>query len=122
MVFLVVDDNVQMRASVTRYLCTRVPGQHTVYEASDGAEAIGMYERFRPDWVLMDIAMEPIDGLTASRAIRESDPEAKIIILTSYDDPGYRAAAEKVGTKAFVLKEHLNDIGGILSSLPAPST
>jgi two-component system response regulator DegU len=115
MMFLVAEDNAQMRDSIKRYLSTRIPDRHTVYEAGDGAEAIELYERFRPDWVLMDIAMEPIDGLTASRRILEMHPDANIIILTNYDDAGYRAAAKKAGTKAFVLKEHLSTIGSILS-------
>ncbi len=69
-----------------------------------------LYERVHPDWVLMDIAMEPVDGLAASRTILKLHPDAKIIILTNYDDPDYRDAARKVGTIAFVLKEHLSDL------------
>ena len=115
MMFLVAEDNAPMRDSIKRYLCTQLPDHHTVYEASDGAQAIEMFERFHPDWVLMDIAMEPVDGLTASRRVLEKFPDANIIILTNFDDAGYRAAAKKAGTKAFVLKEHLSTIGSILS-------
>jgi two-component system response regulator DegU len=74
-----------------------------------------MYEQQRPDWVLMDIQMEPVDGLIASRMILAAHPDAKIIILTNYDDPGYRQAARQLGTRAFILKEHLADIAAILS-------
>jgi DNA-binding NarL/FixJ family response regulator len=64
----------------------------------------------------MDIKMEPMDGLTATRAIIASHPFAKIIILTSYDDARYRKAAREAGTIAFVSKEHLQDIPTILST------
>ncbi len=114
MIFLVVEDNFRMRESIAAYLYTRVPGRHTVYKAADGAEAIELYERLQPDWVLMDIAMDPVDGLTASQTILASHPCAKIIMLTNYDDAGYRTAAKKAGTKAFVLKEHLQEIAEIL--------
>ncbi len=114
MLLLVVDDNARMRASIKRYLSERISDQHTIREAADGAEAIAMYERLRPDWVLMDVAMEPIDGLTASRTILRSHADARIIILTNYDDPGYRKAARKAGTKAFVLKDNLSDVASML--------
>ncbi len=113
---LIAEDNTRMRESIKRFLSTRLPGHHTVIEAADGGEAIECYERMHPDWVLMDIAMEPVDGLAASRAILRSHPEAKIIILTNYDEARYRAVANEIGTKAFILKEHLGDI---LSILPA---
>jgi len=64
--------------------------------------------------VLMDIAMEPVDGLAASRAILGAHPEAKIVILTNYDEPRYRVAAKEAGAKAFILKEHLSDILSVL--------
>ena len=63
----------------------------------------------------MDIEVEPVDGLVASRAILAAHPEAKIIILTNYDEPNYRAAAKAAGARAFVLKDHLSDIFSTLS-------
>jgi DNA-binding NarL/FixJ family response regulator len=116
MVFLIAEDNQRMRDSIKRYLSARVPNHHSIHEAASGADAIEVFERVHPDWVLMDIEMEPIDGLTASRAILSTHPDAKIIILTNYDEAGYRAAAENAGTKAFVLKEHLSDLLPILSA------
>jgi DNA-binding NarL/FixJ family response regulator len=119
MTFLIAEDNSHMRESIKRFLLTRVPDHHTVFEASDGREAIEMYRRVTPDWVLMDIAMDPVDGLVASRVIRAAHPDAKIIILTNYDDPGYRKAAKDAGTIAFVVKEHLGELVPIL--LPSTS-
>jgi len=115
MMFLIAEDNARMREAIKRYLCSNIPDHHTVVEAADGGEAIEFYERVKPDWVLMDIAMEPMDGLAASRTILAAHPQAKIIILTNYDEARYRTAAKEAGAKAFILKEHLSDILSILS-------
>ncbi len=115
MTFLIADDNQRFRHSLTRYILARMPGYHTIYEAVDGGEAAALYEKVRPDWVLMDIAMEPMDGLTGSRMILRAHPDARVIILTNYGDADYRDAANRAGTCAFVLKEHLDDLFNVLS-------
>jgi two-component system response regulator DegU len=115
MVFLIAEDSTRMRESIKRTILTRLPNHHTIHEAADGGAAIELYERAHPDWVLMDIQMEPVDGLVASRVILAAHPEARIIILTNYDDAGYRKAAKALGTRAFVLKEHLGQIPLILT-------
>ncbi len=115
MTFLIAEDSQRMRESIKRTILNKLPNHHTIHEAADGGAAIEMYEQSNPDWVLMDIQMEPIDGLVASRTILAAHPDAKIIILTNYDDSGYRRAAKQMGTRAFVLKEHLNEIPVILS-------
>jgi DNA-binding NarL/FixJ family response regulator len=115
MTFLIAEDNQRMRESIKRAILSKLPNHHTIHEAADGGAAIQLYEQAHPDWVLMDIQMEPVDGLVASKTILASHPDAKIIILTNYDDSGYRQAAKELGTRAFILKEHLNEIPGILS-------
>jgi two-component system response regulator DegU len=110
MTILIAEDNRRMRESIKRAILTRIPDHHTIFEAADGGAAVALFERERPDWVLMDIQMEPVDGLLASRTILAAHPDAKIIILTNYDDAGYRRAAEELGTRAFILKEHLAEI------------
>lgn len=115
MTFLIADDNQRFRVSVSRYLHSRIPDHHKVFEASDGGEAAALYEKVHPDWVLMDVAMQPVDGLAGTRMILREHPEAKIIILTNYDDPDYRVAAREAGTAAFVLKERLTDLVSIIS-------
>jgi DNA-binding NarL/FixJ family response regulator len=115
MTFLIAEDNTKMRQSIKRFLLKNVPNHHTFYEADDGGEAVQLYNRFSPDWVLMDIEMEPMDGLTASKTILATHPAAKIIVVTIFDDAGYRKAAQEAGTVAFVSKEHLSDLPTILS-------
>ena len=116
MTFLIADDNAMMRASISRFLSSSIPNHPVILEAADGGEAIAVYERTQPDWVLMDIAMEPIDGLAATSSIMAVHPEAKIIIVTNYDDARYRAAAKVAGVRAYVMKEHLSELPSIVSA------
>jgi two-component system response regulator DegU len=76
-----------------------------------------MYEKEAPDWVLMDVAMEPVNGLIATESITRLHPEAKIIIVTQFDDPEYREAAINAGASAYVLKENLLEIPYIIKSI-----
>jgi DNA-binding NarL/FixJ family response regulator len=115
MTFLIAEDNLQMRQSIKRFLLKTVPNHHTFYEASDGSESVKRCDRFSPDWVLMDIEILPIDGLTASKTILGSHPNAKIFMLTNFDDAGYCKVAHEAGTLAFVSKEHLHNLKTILS-------
>lgn len=116
MTFLIAEDNARMRTSIIRYIKRSIPDHHVFLEAVDGNTAIALYESCLPDWVLMDIEMNPMDGLTASQKIISEHPAAKIIILTSYDDKRYRTKAETVGVWSYVLKEHLNTIPSIVSA------
>jgi len=110
-VFLIADDNPRMRQSFKQTIMRHVPDDHKVYEAADGGEAIRLYEEYHPDWVLMDIKMEPMDGIEASKSILRVHPGAKIIILTNYDDPAYRKAAQEAGVRDYILKEQFgNDL------------
>jgi NarL family two-component system response regulator LiaR len=107
-----------MREAIKRYILANIPGQHTISEAVNGESAFDLYKRLHPDWVLMDIMMEPVDGLAATRAILAADPAAKIIIVTGYDDAAFRKAAQAAGSRGYVLKEHLNEISAILLDSP----
>lgn len=118
---MIVEDNVRMRESIERFLVKNVRNIGTTLQCRDGIEAVASYDRFRPDWVLMDIEMGPTDGFTASRAILHAHPDARIIILTSHDDARYRETAHAVGAHAYVLKENLQDIPGIIEESSHPS-
>ncbi|OGU25306.1 MAG: hypothetical protein A2X66_09690 [Ignavibacteria bacterium GWA2_54_16] len=73
------------------------------YHTSASAE----YCAARPDWVLMDIEMDPVDGITASKEILSMDAKANNIFVSQYDDQEYHEAAEKLGVKGYVLKTDL---------------
>lgn len=86
---------------------------------SDGKEAIALYERYRPDVLLMDIRMKDMSGLDASREILKAYPRAKILLLTTFSDDEYIVKALKYGVKGYLLKQ---DYNSILPALQAVQT
>jgi len=74
-------------------------------EAADGAEAVDLWRRLKPDVVLMDLRMPETDGLDAIRLIRAEDPQAAIIILTTYDHDEDVYAGLRAGARAYLLKD-----------------
>jgi len=87
------------------------------YEARDGGEAIALCAAQRPDWVLMDFRMKPMDGLRATAEIKARFPETRVAIVSQYDDAELRAEATRVGACAYVLKENLQELPGILAGM-----
>jgi CheY-like chemotaxis protein len=85
-----------------------------VTECSDGQAAIEMFERHLPDWVLMDINMRPMDGLTAMRAILEKHPDARIVIVSQHQDARTRETSLAMGAHAFVGKEDLMSLRDLI--------
>ena len=115
---LIVDDNIKMRMAIQKMLKTQLTNKITrILECENGKDATELYIQHKPEWTIMDIKMPVMDGLEASRTILKSYPEAKIIILTQYDDPGYYELAQKIGIKAFVLKENLSDITTLIRNM-----
>jgi CheY-like chemotaxis protein len=104
---LIAEDNEKMRRLLKSLLGDLVS---VVWECSDGAEALAAYSRHRPDFVLMDIQMKLMDGITATRRIKAVDPAARIIIVTDYDQADLREAAQQAGACAFVAKENLLEL------------
>jgi NarL family two-component system response regulator LiaR len=108
---LIVDDSKEMREEI-RTIVAGVADE--VYECSGGSEALTNYALHRPDLVLMDIVMEGIDGLEATKRLISVYPEAKIVIVTSYDDDYLREAARAAGALDYVLKDNLLEIRRVL--------
>ena len=81
-----------------------------IYECGDGQEAVNIFKDLHPDYVLMDIEMNGLDGIQATRQILQLDPNARIIIVTQQNDPAWRAAAASAGACGYVLKENLLDL------------
>jgi two-component system chemotaxis response regulator CheY len=77
---LVVDDAAFMRLRTARVLSEN---GYQVWQAENGREAVSLYEQNQPDAVLMDITMPEMDGLQALKMIRESDPNARVAIVTA---------------------------------------
>ncbi|MCL3859677.1 response regulator transcription factor [Actinotalea sp. K2] len=103
---VVVDDEALVRRGLT-VLLRLEPGLDVVGEASDGAGALSVVRRERPDVVLMDIRMPGTDGLAATRAIM-ADPataDTRVIILTTFDLDEHVFAAVRAGASGFLPKD-----------------
>ncbi len=101
---LVVDDHALLRTGVANII-NQEPDLRVVAEAENGAEAVDAYERHHPDVTLLDLRMPVMEGVEAVRRIRELDPRARVIVLTTYDTDDEIASALKAGAKAYVLKD-----------------
>jgi two-component system nitrate/nitrite response regulator NarL len=73
-------------------------------EASNGEEAVKLYNSLKPDLVIMDISMPIMNGIDATRVIKENDPNAKILVLTMHDNQEYLNQIIRSGAKGFILK------------------
>lgn len=100
---IVADDQARVRTALRTELELELDVQ-VVGEAKDGAAALDLAERLRPDVVLMDIRMRGMDGLSATKALRERAPQTGVVILSLYDDAGTRSNALEAGAVAFVSK------------------
>ena len=107
MKLLIVEDNAVMREMIKRIVGDLAD---EISECEDGNQALAAYEASRPDWVLMDLEMPGMDGITATRGLIKTHPEARVIIVTDYGDKPLRAAARAVGACGYVLKENLNEV------------
>jgi DNA-binding NarL/FixJ family response regulator len=101
---LVVDDHTLVRTGVVNII-THEPDLRVVAEASNGAEAVDAFVKHHPDVTLLDLRMPVMEGVEAVRQIRALDPNAKVIVLTTYDTDEDITRALKAGAKAYVLKD-----------------
>lgn len=118
MKLLIVEDNQAMRRMIRRMVADVAD---EISECSDGAAACALYSNLHPDWVLMDIEMGEVNGLTATRRIKADYPEARVVIVTNYDDAQLRETARVAGACGYVLKENLFALRRILLGSLGPS-
>lgn len=109
---LIVDDNENMRRLIKTLVGDLV---EQVYECSDGFDALSSFTEHHPDFVLMDIEMEKVDGLTALAQIKSADPTAKVVVVSNYDNAPLREAAKNAGACQYVPKDKLLLLRAILS-------
>lgn len=100
---VIVDDHQVVRRGLQAYLALE-PTIEVIGEGGDGDVAIALYTSLRPDVMLLDLQMEPVDGVQALREIRRLDPRARVIILTSFVDAGRVMPAMEAGASGYVLK------------------
>ncbi len=101
---LIVDDQRLMRDGL-RILLELEDDLEVVGEAGDGEAALSAYRQLRPDVALMDIRMPGMDGVEATRGLRQEHPEAKVIILTTFDDNEYVFEGLRAGALGYLLKD-----------------
>jgi two-component system NarL family response regulator len=101
---LVVDDHALFRTGVANII-NQESDLTVVGEAGNGAEAVDAFDRHHPDVTLLDLRMPVMEGVEAVRRIRERDPQARVIVLTTYDTDEDISRALKAGAKAYVLKD-----------------
>ena len=101
---LIVDDHEVVREGL-RLSLSRAPHIRVVGEASDGATAVDLALRRKPDVVIMDVRMPGMDGLEATRQLSEQLPETKVLIFTAYSERSLLGRGFESGAKGYVLKE-----------------
>ena len=101
---LIVDPNGPFRRSLKKVLDSKFPFAD-IQEASDGNGGMEMVQGFNPDLIFLDIHLPSQSGLDLARQIKTDHPEIIIVILTSYDLPEYKAAADESGVEHLVPKD-----------------
>jgi len=101
---IIADDHELARLGL-RTMLEPEPDLEVIGEAATGREAVALSSQLQPDLVLMDIRMPDLDGLMATRAIKEELPRTSILVVTLSEDPDYLLEALRVGAAGFVLKD-----------------
>jgi DNA-binding NarL/FixJ family response regulator len=105
---LIVDDHEVVREGL-RLSLSRASHIRVVGEASDGAGAVALAERRKPDVVIMDVRMPGMDGLEATKQISQRAPETAVIIFTAYSERTLLSRGLESGAKGYILKEAPHD-------------
>ncbi len=106
---LFVDDHEMVRIGVSAYLATQSDIE-VVAEAENGKKAVELALELRPDIILMDLVMDEMDGIEATRQITEKWPEAKILVVTSFIDDDKVYPALEAGATSYILKTSKADV------------
>ncbi|MBM3956883.1 MAG: response regulator [Gemmatimonadetes bacterium] len=103
---LIVDDQ-QLFRDLARSMLHSSNAFSVVGDAADGRDALDLYDALRPDLVLMDVQMERMDGLEATRRIMQKDANANVLLTSMSGDPAYERLGRELGVMAFVPKREL---------------
>ena len=101
---MLADDHATVRQGL-RLLIDGQPDMTVVAEAGDGQSAIAAVEQFQPDVVVMDISMPGVNGLNATRMLKEMHSESRVVALTRYSDDAYLQELLRAGVAGYVLKQ-----------------
>lgn len=106
---LVIDDD-NLVCSSLKIILSADPDITVIGTDNNGSAAIELYEKLKPDVILMDIRMEGMTGLEAGETILKNHPEAKILYLTTFLDDDYIIKALNIGAKGYMLKQNYESI------------
>lgn len=101
---VLVDDQELVRSGLRRIL-RRKDGFDVVAECADGSEVPAAIDHHRPDVVVMDLRMRDVDGIEATRRLREQDDPPPVLVLTTFDDDELLSGALRAGASGFLLKD-----------------
>jgi DNA-binding NarL/FixJ family response regulator len=101
---LIVDDHEVVREGL-RLSLSRAAHIRVIGEANDGAAAVGLVERRKPDVIIMDVRMPGMDGLEATKEILKVEPDAAVLIFTAFSERSLLARGLESGAKGYILKE-----------------
>jgi DNA-binding NarL/FixJ family response regulator len=101
---LIVDDHEVVREGL-RLSLSRAPHIRVIGEAADGASAVSLAERRKPNVVIMDVRMPGMDGLQATKELSEKAPEVAVLIFTAYSERSLLGRGLESGAKGYILKE-----------------
>jgi NarL family two-component system response regulator LiaR len=105
---MLAEDHVLVREG-TKEMLDREEDMEVVAEAGDGAEAVRLAEELELDIVIMDIALPKLNGIEATRKIKETKPSTAVLVLTAYDDDEYVFALLEAGAAGYLLKDVSTD-------------
>jgi NarL family two-component system response regulator LiaR len=101
---VIVDDHAVVRQGLRAYL-DALPGINVVAEADSGKQAVKLAAEYIPDVVLMDLVMEEMDGVEATRQVRSVSPRSHVVVLTSYHQDEHIFPALQAGAISYILKD-----------------
>ena len=109
---MIVDDNRRMRKIIIQMVAQK---EDAILECGSGEDAIANYSDFNPDWILMDIQMDEMNGFTAAEKILKQKPKTNIAFVTNHNSEIYRETARNIGIKHYFLKLNLFKISEMLN-------
>ena len=107
MKLLIVDDNPNIRKIVRHLLNNRF---EQIHDAANGLEAFETYQKFIPDWVVMDIEMPEIDGLVGAKMIKNKFPKSRIVMISKFKDEEVISLSKYIGAEAYFFKDDLSQL------------
>jgi DNA-binding NarL/FixJ family response regulator len=116
---LIVDDHPGARALIRELTAQR---GDTVCECGTGEAALAAVGAFVPDWITIDLLMPGMNGFAALRELHRVCPTARLVVVSSYDDPESQKEAAALGAVAFVVKDELMRLPLLLATAPTAFT